>query len=211
VLDHLDGIGYDESSPPLANPHGLAFMPTGLFVLAQTVRAQENAIRKEPGGPPVLIAMSSRQLGGVLPSAFHWFANSLVNYARLVALVGLMSQNSWKSPELAKLENRDLIRTTCKGYVSKVMPNVLLWRNKVSAHFAATDPFAGDNLATLEQSLMTQLSYRHPHIMASGMTWNTAGVQAQLQPWGVTAEFERLAPRLWPTLRLEPFVACREP
>jgi hypothetical protein len=202
TLDHLDGISFDEADAPLSNPHGLHFMPIGLFVLAQTVRQHEKRIASEPGGPPVLM-MSSSQLGGVLPSTFHWFATSLVNYGRLVRLVGLMVENGWKSDALVKPENREPIRTACRTYLERVMPEVLLWRNKVAAHFAATDPYTSDNLATLEQSLMTQLSYHRPFIEAAQLTWNTAGQGAQLKPWGVSREFERLAPRYWPQAKLE--------
>ncbi len=98
----------------------------------------------------------------VVSCAFNWFTTTLVNYLPLVALVDLMATRKWKSVVLVDPRNHRDVKTHCTDFVRNAVPEVYRWRNKVAAHFAATDPFRDDNLGTIEQSIMNPVSYRYP-------------------------------------------------
>lgn len=136
--------------------------------------------------------------------AFNWFSVTLVNYLRLVALVDLMNQRGWKSNDLTDPINRGEIKKWCGDFVKDAIPEIYLWRNKVSAHFAVTDPFHGDNLGTLEQSIMNPVSYHSPYFYVGEMKWNTSGSQSQLSSWALTKTYEDLKSRFWPEMVLSP-------
>lgn len=137
-----------------------------------------------------------------MPCAFNWFSVTLVNYLRLVALVDLMAKNSWRSVALADPGNRSLIKKHCTDYVRGVVPEIYKWRNKVSAHFAATDPFSDDTLGTLEQSIMNPISYKYPYYFVGLLQWNTGGSASELPTWALTETYQGLAQRFWPDMTL---------
>lgn len=215
TLDHLDGISFDGDAPPIANLSALGFMPAGIHWAAETIRRAENDfVRSFPiaiESQDILLFMgSSGPTGdGVVISATHWFAISITNYARLVALIGLMDSKSWKSSDIADPSNRSTVQKFCKQYVDGLLPEVLTWRNKVAAHFAATDP-RDDNLATLEQSLMNPLTYERDRIKTSSLTLHSGGHVSAIPSWCATETFERLAPRWWPNLKLSARVTRSE-
>lgn len=198
VLDHGKGISLDHANPPFNNYQAFSSSYGGLRILADSVRRLEcDYVKAAPwvgkgymellGSPPDLV-----------PCAFNWFAITLVNYLRLIALVELMNANGWKSDALSDKANREAITTHCREYVRTAVPEIYLWRNKVAAHFAATDPFQDDNLGTLEQSIMNPVSYIYPYYFVGFMKWHTAGEQSQLPTWSLTKTYEDLRERFWP-------------
>ena len=204
VLDHLNGITLDPTDPPFNNYQAFAANYEGLKILAGTVREFElQYVARDPHAAHVVLHMSS-QVPALVPCTFNWFSVTLVNYLRLVGLVQLMSANNWKSSALADPSNRAAIKMHCKNFVKTAVPEVYLWRNKVAAHFEATDPFHDDNLGTLEQSIMNPVTYKFPHFHAGILKWNTNGETSQLPSWALTKLYEDLSARFWPEIKLKP-------
>lgn len=204
ILDHQAAISLDPQDPPFGNYQAFRSSYEGLKTLACTVRELERRhIANDPHAEHVVLHTSSR-VPDLVPCAFNWFSVTLVNYLRLVALVQLMSSRTWKSADLANAENRADIRTHCTDYVRAAIPDVYLWRNKVAAHFAATDPFRDDNLGTLEQSIMSMVEFKFPHYYVALGKWSAQGETSQLPAWALTKVYEELSPRYWPEVQLPP-------
>lgn len=200
ILDHIDNIKLDLLNPPMINLQALNFIRHGLFQLAELVRAEEGKRIKRDGN-----SVKTFEIFGhiplIIPCAFHWFSTSLVNYIRLVGLVDLMNQQGWKTEDLKSPANKEAIKRHCSYYVKKVIPNVCIWRNKVSAHFAPTYPLSDDNLGTLEVAVMNAIAYHTPYYKAE-LQWTTRGEPSQLPPWALTEIFEQLAVRYWQDSKL---------
>lgn len=204
TLDHLDGIIIDPSNAPFANYQAFQSSYEGLKTLAFTVRELERRyIASDPDAEHVVLH-TFMPVPSIVPCAFNWFSVTLVNYLRLVALVQLMNANGWKSPSLAEPNNRSEIRNHCTSYVKAVAPEVYAWRNKVAAHFAATDPFRDDNLGTLEQSVMSMVEFQYPYYHVGLGKWTSRNEISQLPNWALTKVYEDLHPRLWPEIQLPP-------
>ena len=204
TLDHIDGISIDPANAPFANYQAFASNYEGLKTLAYMVRELERQyIASDPYAEHVVLHMSTK-VPGIVPCAFNWFAVTLVNYLRLVGLVQLMNSKGWKSRALADPANRSEIRSHCTAYANTVAPDVCAWRNKVAAHFAATDPFRDDNLGTLEQSVMSRVEFQYPHYYVGLGKWTSENETSQLPAWALTKVYEDLRPRLWPQVHLPP-------
>lgn len=202
VLDSINGISLDTSNPPFDNYQAFQSSHAGLRTLAGLVREFEcKYIASDPYAAHVAIHISSK-VPNLVPCAFNWFSTTLVNYLRLVALVELMNQKSWKSTDIVEPANAQAIKNHCRSYVSTVVPEVYLWRNKVAAHFAATDPFRDDNLGTLEHSIMNPVSFNYPYYYVGIMKKVVGTAESELPNWALTETYERLAPRFWPEMQL---------
>lgn len=170
--------------------------------MADAVRELElKVIADDPHAAHVVLHMSSN-IHPIIPCAFNWFSVTVVNYLRLVALVDLMAKNNWKSSALADPANRQVIKKHCTDYVRDAVPEIYRWRNKVAAHFAATDPFSDDTLGTLEQSIMNPITYKYPYYYVGMLQWNTQGTSSELPTWALTETYERLQQRYWPEMKL---------
>jgi hypothetical protein len=202
ILDHAKNIVIDVTNPPLKNYQAISSSYEGLRMLANTVRKFELDFATELPGQPVL--SFGFGVPDIVPCAFSWFSVTLVNYLRLIALVELMNSRRWKSDALVDPMNRPLITSHCREYVRQAVPDVYLWRNKVAAHFAATDPFHDDNLGTIEQSIMNPVAYWAPYYYVGFMRWQTAGQVSELPQWALTKVYEDLASRFWPESTLPP-------
>jgi len=203
MLDHVEGIVLDPSNPPFNNYHAFEQNYIGLRILADAVRdAELKVIADDPHAKHVVLVAFSSRTPPVVPCAFNWFSVTLVNYLRLVALVDLMTKNGWTSAAIANPGNRSTIKGYCTDYVKTVVPEIYQWRNKVAAHFAATDPFSDDTLGTLEQSIMNPISYKYPYYYVGLLQWNTQGSSSELPTWALTETYQRLAPRFWPEMKL---------
>lgn len=210
TLDHIDNIILDISNPPISNLHALNFMPQGLFSLAVTVKVEEGK-RIKRDGPAKTFEMFGH-IPLIIPCTFHWFSTSLVNYIRLIGIVDLLNKEKWKSEDISNPDNKQTIKGHCTDYVKKIIPDIYIWRNKVSAHFAVTDPFSNDNLGTLEASVMNSIVYHTPYFKAGAAKWNTKGETSQLLSWSITETYENLTDRYWPDSKLgyEP-ASCTPP
>lgn len=202
ILDHTQGIILDPSNPPFNNYQAFEHHYSGLKILADSVRNYEIKMIENDPNAAYLVTYVSSNVHPIIPCSFNWFSITIVNYLRLVALVDLMSQNNWKSDALADPKNRQTIKKHCKDYVSNTIPEIHTWRNKVAAHFAATDPFKDDTLGTLEQSIMNSVSYKYPYYHVGIFQWNAQGTTANLPTWSLTQTYERLRTRFWPEIDL---------
>lgn len=71
--------------------------------------------------------------------------------------------------------------------------SVMIWRNKVAAHYAAADPRNDDNLITLMDSLAGVPTYSFPRYAVSAMNVVINGESSQLKEWSVTKVYEDLS------------------
>jgi hypothetical protein len=213
VLDHLENITIDTDKFPVPNLHALGYLPSGLYLLAETVRRLE--IETSQQQPPKFIQQSFQQplqlsldmtgsRGAVVTNYFGWFSISLCSYLRLVRLLALMEEQGWGTSDIRQPSNRKHIKNTCTDYVKRVVPAVYQWRNKVAAHPAITDPFENDPLGTLELSIMVPVVYASPYFRAGVIQWSREDETSALEEWALTDVFEQLSPRLWPERQLTP-------
>lgn len=86
--------------------------------------------------------------------------------------------------------------------MDNLIPEVILWRNKVGAHFAATDarldpehPSKTDDSSMLSASLHGIPTWIDGHYF---MGDNQNIKLNQIHHWSVTKTHEKLAPRFWP-------------
>jgi len=212
VLDHQEGITLDPSNSPFSNYQAFQQTYDGLKLLADIVRDLELKASANDPYAAQSITLMPRGVPPVLGSIFNWFSVTIVNYLRLIALVDLMAKSNWQSSELANPNNQEKISKYCTAYVSNVIPEIQRWRNKVAAHFAATDPrFTtkdSDTLATLELSIMNPISFKHSYFFVGTFQWNTQGTSSDLPEWSLTKTYEQLSQRFWPEMQLREFPQC---
>lgn len=196
IIDHVNNIEADEKAfhNELITLRTLA---VGLFSLAGNTRQIEIELNKIEG----LQFNMGTHLGGdarrtyMIACFFHWFANTVYNFARLVRYVDEINKGiSFKTNEERKVFYNDYFRL--------VIPEILVWRNKVTAHFAKTDP-RGENIATLEASVMYPVQFIKPYLRAAGLIWNSGGVRSDLPSWALTECSEGLNARYWPEFKLD--------
>jgi hypothetical protein len=205
TLDHIDGIAIDPQDAPFSNYQAISSSFEGLKTLALTVRECERRyIASDPHAEHVALH-AFMPVPDIVPYAFNWFSITLVNYLRLVALVKLMKDRGWRSEELAVPAHRPEIKANCSAYVKEHARDVRRWRNKVAAHFAATDPCSDDNVGTLEQSVMSMVEFQYPYYWVGLGKWSTGSDQvSRLPEWALTKVYEDLGQRFWPDIQLPP-------
>jgi hypothetical protein len=139
----------------------------------------------------------------------HQLSILLINYVRTIGMLMFLQKNEFELNDL--LNDSSKIRQSkkfTKEYIESVIPKVLLWRNKVSAHYSATDPKNIDDILTLENSMTTTLEYNNRRFWVSTIEFDfsvnsinfgkSAGYgNTNIPYWSPTAEFERLAKRYW--------------
>src|SRR4051794_23240516 len=136
---------------------------------------------------------------------FHWFGVSLCNFARLVGFIRGLKEGDFTRADLTdqgKTKAR-VVKNSVDAYVQSIseLQPVLVWRDKIAAHFAITDPRKDDNIATLDMSVVFPVTYASPRYRANYFQLirsNAAGVHTSALPeWSVTEVYEQLAPRYW--------------
>ena len=210
ILDHEFGIRFPADQPPLLHAHAVETHRHGLKHLAEQVRVQEqHYIDKTEFSGGGETYPDFAYFEPLTVCQFDWFAISLTNYLRLVALVDLVTRNKWSILDL--VNESEAVHSHCNGYVSEVVPAVYQWRHKVAAHPAATAPIGQKNkrkgpdaLGTLLQSYSYPMSRHAGYFEVGRGRWKIEGETADVLPWSVTATFERLTPRFWPENSLPP-------
>ena len=126
--------------------NALMQLKAGMIALYNNIRPTEAQILQQTQGKQVFFFGESnlvpQEITNLLPCFFHWFGNSLCNYARLTGYIVAREQGHVTDADLQLEPERKKIKEACDSYV-KTLPEiqeVLRWRNKVSAHFALTDP-----------------------------------------------------------------------
>jgi hypothetical protein len=202
TVDWQRNIRFDKNNPPI-NLRAVAQGYAGLHMLAETVRENEiEAVRKDPHAKHTVLAYGLIY-PAIIPNAFNWYALTLVNYLRALGLIEFLISEKLAFSSLLDRSIANKVRTHCGEYVIEAIPEIHAWRNKVSAHYAATDP-RKDNIGTLMQSLMDPIVYKYPHFRAGGVKVAFDGGLAELPNWSLTETHERLSPRFWPEFKLPP-------
>ena len=196
IVDHIENIVWKlETSPIMSHP--FEYMPEGIHRIALWVREKENKNIKDK---LAFEALSFTPDNKYIACQLHWFANSLVNYARLVALVDITDENGWTAVDLQREKSN--IKTHCRKYAQEVVGNVYRWRNKVGAHFASTDPYKEDNMVTLIDSTSNPVVFQFKRYYAHAHTLKAGEQESKIQEWSLTKVFEEISPRFFPERKI---------
>jgi hypothetical protein len=215
IIDHIDPAlskGLDECccKNELST---LNTLKVGLYLIAQEVKHREHATnsklresRKPSSFWGVPDDQDERELQWVT-CLFHWYGVSVCNYARLVGLLKGLSEKkiSRQTIESCDKKDRDRVKEFCGQYTKNVLEleDVLVWRHKVFAHFAITDPYKDDNIATLDVSVMSPIGFDDGRfkvgLLKPTKTDSTKRIVTSLLPcWSLTQVHENLVKRYWP-------------
>jgi hypothetical protein len=183
-------------------------LSVGLRKIADTLKGREVALERQVAGYKVVTfgADPDGSKDGLDMTAclFHWFGVSVCNLARLVGFLRGLSTGAFTRSDLGDPSRFKAVRAAVDDYLSGVteLSSVLVWRNKVGAHFAITDPRKDDNPATLDLSVIFPVSFRDTRFYVGDMALTRktqSGVHTSALPtWSVTEVFESLIPRYWP-------------
>ena len=203
VVDHIDGIEVSTEAH-YNNLTVLRSIDIGLFQLAESTRQHEVEALERFGRDKITDFShfgSPEELW--LGCMFDWFAISLVSYMRTIQLIHLMEINRWSLEELKQKPAQRKLRDASNAYISKIASDVLVWRNKIAAHRAATDPSRSDSLALLTYSTMPTVRYHSPYYCVGHVTLTLSdGSSASLPQWSLTQKYEELASRCWTDRKL---------
>lgn len=189
-------------------------LEVGLCQLAREVKQREEIIhsrRADLGKPSSFVGVppdqDERELQWVT-CLFHWYGVSVCNYARLAGLLKGFSEKkiSRQTIESCDKKDRDRIKKLCGQYTTDVLEleHVLVWRHKVFAHFAITDPYNDDNIATLDVSVMSPIGFDEGRFKVGLLSLakadsTKASVSSSLPCWSLTQVHENLVKRYWPS------------
>lgn len=203
TLDYINNIIVVPEFSTVKSFHSLKILKYGLQTLASSVRYKET----ERYENPINFSIQFDNKDILIACFFHWFANSLINYAGLIAFVDVMNKNMWAIENLQDLDKKKQVKDYRKKYISEVpeLQKVLLWRNKISAHFAATDPLNNDSLGTLQDSIQHPIVYKKPYYYANLPAFGLGGSESVIPGWSLTETFELLSSRYWIDYKLEQF------
>lgn len=203
ILDHIDNITFNRDTFPITNMHALDYTGQGIYELALLIREKENDINTRVGH---YISHMSAMMGSEqnkIMNYFNWFSISIINYVRLVGFIDIVNQKQFTREDIMKLENQKIIKDHCRVYIKKVIPEIYLYRNKLSAHHSLTDPFPSDNIATLESSVMNSIVYNRPYLETAGLklssklSSDTEHVTTEIKSWKLTKVYDELTTRYW--------------
>ncbi len=187
----------------------LQMISTGLVGVADNLKRREAAWEEQTAGK-VKFHVYGLDIDGtkgnldLIACFFHWFGVSLCNFARLVGFVRGLSVNEFSRADLSDPAKFDAVRASVDEYINAVpeLSDVVVWRNKVGAHFAITAPRKSDNVSTLDMSVMFPVTFTDGQYRVGEVTLmrkNSSGTHTSAIPcWSITEVFEKLLPRFWP-------------
>ena len=194
TLDYVDGISFPKKNAPILNYQELYNIRWGLLWLYGQVHRNEFNVRDNGKGP--MACWGHPFFDGALMSCFfQWYAVSLVNHCRHIGTMDFLRKEGYKDTALLDTKNAERAARYTKEYVRKVCPDVLLWRDKVSAHFALTDVRKGDTIGSMRTGVSLNVGFSQDRMRTAAISWDHA---KQLPSWSITEETERLAARYWP-------------
>lgn len=214
TLDAIAGISVD-SNDYFNECRTLQMMSTGLVGVADNLKRREAACEEQTAGK-VKFHVYGLDIDGtkgnldIIACFFHWFGVSLCNFARLVGFVRGLSVNEFSRADLSDPAKFDAVKASVDEYVNAVpeLSDVVVWRNKVGAHFAITAPRKSDNVSTLDMSVMFPVTFTDGQYRVGELTLtrkNSSGTHTSAIPcWSVTEVFEKLLPRYWPHITVAP-------
>ena len=192
IVDHLDPIELSEEivSAHKNELHSLAYLSQGMDFLFRQVKTIEVKVAKQVGDKQVLLFGNVPGYEwvpkGLVACTFHWYSVSACNFVRTIGWLG-----------------SDGNTTKALDYVRRVLPSVYIWRNKVAAHFAITDPKTDDSPADLAASVMFPIAYSDDAFITSPLTLAMSGggsssTSRSDMSWSLTKTHAELGERYWP-------------
>lgn len=185
----------------------------GLRELCASVKRREAAFEKAGGGKFKVMMFGGtspeeQQSLDVTACMFHWFGLSLCNYARLVGFIRGLHRSEFVRSDLTDKKAAEKAKQSIEAYVASIpeLAQVKVWRNKVFAHFAITDPFKDDNISTLDMSVIFPVTFEGRYYVGSMVMTrkNSSGTHTSNLPrWSMTEVFESLIPRFWPGITFQ--------
>jgi len=215
ILDKIDKIKVDSTNCPINNLQALDYLKNGIFFLAEQIKIAEKQLpgrkirkikeyEKEifPDSEYVweeeIVGLDFSNKWNYINCIFHWFSISVVNYVRVVGLIEYLQRNNLKLSNISTKKEKEKLRNSCSKYVKKVIPEIQKFRNKIAAHFSATDPYEDENYIDWELSLIPTISSYEGIFEANGLTISINGIKNnELPVWSITKEFEKLKQRYW--------------
>lgn len=194
ILDHIDKISVpgDVFTEPANEYWALLCLREGLSFLNHQVAKCEDIVKQQyPPSQIKLACFGNHPLLECIPQtlitcAFHWYAISACQYVRTVGMIAYK-------------------KNSCvNDYISRVIPEILSFRDKVAAHFAWTKSDSRDNKAERMISIMPQLTFQDDSFfVASWMLTSKSSKETTnsetIKPWSITKMHECLCNRYWPT------------
>jgi hypothetical protein len=193
AIDHIDKLQLSENEAKkyFNELRSLDYLAQGLWFLYYNLQRIEAKITEGVGkDKQVFIFGNAPEMQGInqylVACAFHWYAVTVCNYVRMV---GWLTHNQRKDGAIA--------------YTKKIIPAVYLWRNKVAAHFAITDPKQDDNVADLVKSVMFPISFADDAFYTGSLipaisTGGKKNISRQEMRWSLAHTHRNLIPRYWP-------------
>ncbi|WP_019025689.1 hypothetical protein [Colwellia piezophila] len=170
--------------------HGAANINEASEMLNKCYKTGELKLKSRPTQTISLFNTADLFVNSFGTTNFDIFSIYLTNYCSLLALKEFLENGSTyqdikSSPSLV----RDKTATMRVEYLPV---RVKKWRNKVAAHYAASDPKSSDNIATIMQSINIIPAYNSPYYTVGGTAFIIEGRSSQLQEWSLTKEYEVL-------------------
>lgn len=221
IIDHTEDIVLD--TEVFGNEFAtLNTLRHGLFFLAARVHDAEKQFEDKTSSAMHFIAFGARteaelQTQQLVTCLFHWFAVTVCNYARLIGFIRAITTGGFTRRDLHETNRKKLVSAAVRAYVDNVpeLVQVIKWRNKIAGHFAITDPFPDDNIATLDMSVIHPLSVVDGLYRVGEFTLfkkNSDGEHtSQLPAWSLSEAFDDLIPRYWPQLLSKPDSGSEKP
>jgi len=212
LLDGIENLEVprDEYFNEVRSLHTLVM---GLRQLYATVKRKELAFERADGGKYKVaeygtVDPAEAEMLDMIACCFHWFGLSICNYARLTGFIRGLHNGVFSRTDLRDASNFYRIKKATDAYVEGVaeLEKVRVWRNKVFAHFAATDPCKTDNIATLDMSVIFPVAFTGRYVvggMTMRRTHGSVSHKSELPQWSITEVFESLEARFWPGMKFQ--------
>lgn len=210
TVDFLEQINIDKSLYK-QQVEMLGHLRAGLENLYTKCKAVENKIQHEnecyvQAQTFSLLFYSSSEFYDALPCYFHWFSVTAINYARLIGyFYGIHKGDIDATKSNLSKQEQKKIKGICSNYVKSIteLKPVEVYRNKVAAHFAVTDPYSDDNFVTMNFSAINLAGLCDSRLVSKAeMTLiqdkNGQLVADDIPIWSLTKVFEDLSSRFWP-------------
>lgn len=208
VIDQIANVTAD--TEVFANElNSLSTLKTGLIHLANFVLASELRRKRDDGVEVFSFGWSDpaeRSEMETVTCAFHWFATTIYNYARLIGYIQVMSAGQFARLDLTDRTKQKDLTDAISLYVDSIpeLASVVEWRHKVAGHFAITAPRKDDKRATLDLSITHPVTFMDGRFFVGQMALYRSGPgdghASELPTWSLSDVFEKLVPRYWPDL-----------
>lgn len=169
--------------------HTLNCLWDGLDRLSREVAAAEERVNAKLPKGYVHAGFNLPEYEGVnqrvVVSIFHWYAKSVCNLVRLIGWFRCKADPQAEDPP---------------KYVQSVLPEVVPFRDKVSAHFARTTGRRDDSEAERDASVISALSWDDDAFVLPGWTMfkrssGKTSDSSEIASWSVTRVHKRLCER----------------